>query len=73
MFEKGDRLEIERLIEETRQMLENTRAFLEHIRESEEASSRYVQELKAKLENDLRRLERSRREREEPEPQRGME
>ena len=39
-------------------MLKNTRAFLARIREGEEATGRYIEQLKETLENDLRRLER---------------
>ena len=70
---RDQRLETERMIEETRRMLENTCAFLKCIREGEDAANQYVQQLKGTLENDLRRLERDRMERErrdgkEPQP-----
>ncbi len=56
---------IERLIEETERAISNTRSFLDKLHESEEKTRQYVQTLTNSLENDLRRLERDRREREE--------
>ena len=58
---------IERLIEETERAITNTRSFLDKLHESEEKTREYVQTLTASLENDLRRLERDRREREQQE------
>lgn len=55
----------DRLIEETEHAIRNTRAFLEKIQKGEEATRRYVENITAHLESDLRRLERERREREE--------
>ncbi len=52
----------DRLIEETEQLLVNTRKFLEHLQAGEEDTRRYVEGLKETLENDLRRLERDKRE-----------
>ena len=56
---------IDRLIEETERAITNTRSFLEKLHENEEKTREYVQTLTNSLENDLRRLARDRREREE--------
>lgn len=56
--------QIERLIEETERAITNTRSFLEKLHDSEDKTRQYVETLTASLENDLRRLERDRRERE---------
>ena len=56
----------ERLIEETERAIANTRSFLDKLHESEEKTRLYVETLTSSLENDLRRLERDRREREKP-------
>ena len=61
VFEHGGSPKTDRLIEETERLLINTRIFLEHLEQSEEATRRYVEGLKTTLENDLRRLERDRR------------
>ena len=58
-----DRLDTEGVIEERRRMLDHTRSFLECIGEGDDAGRRYIDELRATLENDLRRLERDRLER----------
>ena len=55
---------LDRLIEETEQQIANTRLFLERLNHSEERTRRYVDELKASFENDLRRFQRDRRENE---------
>lgn len=57
--------QIEHLIEETELAINHTRSFLDKLHNSEEKTRRYVETLKASLENDLRRLERDRRDREE--------
>jgi 5-bromo-4-chloroindolyl phosphate hydrolysis protein len=58
---------IDRLIEDTERAIANTRSFLEKIHESEDETRKYLETLTNSLENDLRRLERDRRERKEME------
>ena len=53
---------IDRLIEETEDRITNTKAFLDRIQAGEERTQQYIKEHLAKLEGDLRRLERQRRE-----------
>ena len=62
LFTPKSNPQTDRLIEETEQLLINTRRFLEHLQAGEEATRKYVEGLKTTLENDLRRLERDRRE-----------
>ena len=57
--------QIEQLIEETELAITNTRSFLDKLYDGEEKTRHYIENLKSSLENDLRRLERDRREREE--------
>ena len=57
--------QIEHLIEETELAITNTRSFLDKLYDGEEKTRHYIENLKSSLENDLRRLERDRREREE--------
>ena len=54
---------IDNLIDETEQQIANTKLFLERLQQGEEETRRYIEELKSSLENDLRRLERTRRKR----------
>lgn len=62
VFAPGGSPKADRLIEETEQLLTNTRRFLEHLQAGEDATRKYVEGLKETLENDLRRLERDKRE-----------
>ena len=57
--------EADRLIDETRRMAANTRTFLDRLVVGEAESRRYIEELNASLENELRRLENSRNKREQ--------
>ena len=65
VFTPDGSLGIDSLIEETERAIINTRSFLDKLHDSEEKTRHYVETLKSSLENDLRRLERDRREREE--------
>ena len=60
--------QIDRMIEDTEQAIANTRSFLDKLHDSEAATRQYVENLTSTLENDLRRLERDRRERGEHSP-----
>ena len=62
-FGPGGGPESDQLVEETERLLANTRAFLDSLEQGEEATRKYVEEVKESLENDLRRLKRDRRER----------
>ncbi len=48
-------LDAERLLEEAERALKHTSSFLEHLHESDAATRRYIEQVKEKLENDLRR------------------
>ena len=50
------------LIEDMEDRIANTEAFLGGVRTGEEDARRYIEEMLTALQNDLRRLERSRRE-----------
>ena len=60
LFVPDGSAETDRLIEETQQLLVNTKIFLERLQESEDATRKYVENLRETLENDLRRLKRKR-------------
>jgi hypothetical protein len=62
-FAPGGGPEGDQLVEETERLLANTRAFLDSLEQGEEATRKYVEEVKESFENDLRRLKRDRRER----------
>ena len=51
---------VDRLIEEAERQIANTKLFLERLNQGEEKTRRYVEELRATFENDLRRFRRSR-------------